>query len=257
MDDSALTGLAAGTIALGEVTTLNHEVLDNTVESRPLVPEALLAGSQSTEVLGRLGHRLAIQSKNDTAEVLIAVLDVEVDLVGDLGAFGRGDGGAEEQHAHADEQRGRDEKPPEVEHCGWRGLVTCQLRLVGWWEVLKMGEIERSRALGVSLRGEALVVCRQNRSRETRFTKLEVGDVYTTTPGGTATCMKLERCNSRPRWWTPPLQVSPDLLDRSLRELGQGVPPGCFSAKTRPCVHSKCCSWQIALLGARSLGPAP
>lgn len=115
-----LTGLAAGTIALGEVTTLDHEVLDDTVESRPLIPEALLASSQSAEVLSRLGHRLAVQSQNDTAQILIAVLDVEVDLVGDLGTLGRSDGAAEEQHAHADEQRGRNEKPPEVEHDdGW------------------------------------------------------------------------------------------------------------------------------------------
>jgi hypothetical protein len=37
------------TIALGKVTTLNHEVLDNTVEGRILVTKALLAGSQSAK----------------------------------------------------------------------------------------------------------------------------------------------------------------------------------------------------------------
>lgn len=43
---------AAGTrhtIAVGEVTTLDHEVLDHTVEARALVTETLLAGSQSTK----------------------------------------------------------------------------------------------------------------------------------------------------------------------------------------------------------------
>jgi hypothetical protein len=35
------------TIALGEVTTLDHEILDNTVEGRVLVTKALLASSQS------------------------------------------------------------------------------------------------------------------------------------------------------------------------------------------------------------------
>lgn len=37
----------AQTITLGEVTTLNHKVLDDTVESRALVAEALLASGQS------------------------------------------------------------------------------------------------------------------------------------------------------------------------------------------------------------------
>lgn len=117
-----LTGLATGTIALGEVTTLDHEVLDDTVESRALIAEALLAGSQSAEVLSSLGHRLAIQSQHDATQVLVAVLDVEIDLVGDLRTLGRSNTAAEEQHAHAEKQRGRDEKPPKVEHCEWLTL---------------------------------------------------------------------------------------------------------------------------------------
>lgn len=39
----AVDRLATGAITLGEVTTLNHEVLDDTVESGVLVAEALLA----------------------------------------------------------------------------------------------------------------------------------------------------------------------------------------------------------------------
>lgn len=34
---------------VGEVTTLDHEVLDDTVEGRALVAEALLASGQSAE----------------------------------------------------------------------------------------------------------------------------------------------------------------------------------------------------------------
>lgn len=37
------------TVVVGEVTTLNHEVLDDTVEGRALVAEALLASGQSAE----------------------------------------------------------------------------------------------------------------------------------------------------------------------------------------------------------------
>jgi hypothetical protein len=45
----AIDRLATGAITLGEVTTLNHEVLDDTVESGVLVAEALFACGQGTE----------------------------------------------------------------------------------------------------------------------------------------------------------------------------------------------------------------
>ena len=41
--------LATSAITAGKVTTLDHEVLDDTVESRALVAEALLASGQSAE----------------------------------------------------------------------------------------------------------------------------------------------------------------------------------------------------------------
>lgn len=43
-----LTRLATSTIALGEVSTLNHELLDDTVELRALITESLLASSKRT-----------------------------------------------------------------------------------------------------------------------------------------------------------------------------------------------------------------
>lgn len=47
----------------GEVTTLEHEVGDHTVESRAGVAEALLASAESTEVGGGLGDNvIAAQS---------------------------------------------------------------------------------------------------------------------------------------------------------------------------------------------------
>jgi hypothetical protein len=50
----AVDGLATSAVALGEITTLDHEVLDDTVEGRALVAKALLASSKSSEVLGSL-----------------------------------------------------------------------------------------------------------------------------------------------------------------------------------------------------------
>lgn len=57
---------ATGELVLTEVTTLDHEVLDNTVELGPLVAEALgesstvllNTGRKSTEVLHGLRHGL-------------------------------------------------------------------------------------------------------------------------------------------------------------------------------------------------------
>lgn len=100
----AIDALSTSAIATGEVTSLNHEVLDNAVEGRALVTKALLAGSKSSEVLGGLysivyqdrvwyiwrefgvylWHGLAVQSNSDTPKSFLSMLDVEVDLVGDL-----------------------------------------------------------------------------------------------------------------------------------------------------------------------------
>lgn len=113
----ARTGLATSAITLGEVTALDHELLDDTVEGRALVAEALLASGESPEVLGSLGNRLAIETHDDAANLLVAMLDVEVDLVGDLGTLG-GSGRLGEEEHRADQERGGQEEPPEVEHCG-------------------------------------------------------------------------------------------------------------------------------------------
>lgn len=58
------------TVTLGEVTTLDHKVLDNTVEGRALISEALLASSKSTRTLSGeyvrksiSGHRMEAYRK--------------------------------------------------------------------------------------------------------------------------------------------------------------------------------------------------
>ena len=62
-------------VTAGEVTALEHEVGDDTVERRALVAEALLAGAESAEVLGGLGDNV--------------VKEVEVDATGLLCGEGR------------------------------------------------------------------------------------------------------------------------------------------------------------------------
>ena len=50
----AVDGLATRAVTAGEVTTLEHELRDDSVEGRTLVAEALLAGTESSEVLSSL-----------------------------------------------------------------------------------------------------------------------------------------------------------------------------------------------------------
>ena len=76
-------------VATREVTALDHEVLDDTVESRALITEALLAGSKSAEVLSGLGDGLAVETDHNAAKLLIAVGDVEVDLLSLASSLGR------------------------------------------------------------------------------------------------------------------------------------------------------------------------
>ncbi len=97
------TRLATGSISLGKVTALDHERLDDTMEGRALVAEALLSSGQSAEVLGGLGDGLAVETNDNAAGRLVANGDVEVDLVGDLGALGGGGSLREADNGQADQ----------------------------------------------------------------------------------------------------------------------------------------------------------
>ena len=55
------------TITIGEITTLDHERLNHSVECRAFVAEALLSSAQSTEVLCRFGYGLSIKADNHSA----------------------------------------------------------------------------------------------------------------------------------------------------------------------------------------------
>lgn len=57
----AVDGLATSAVATGEVTTLEHELGDDTVEGRALVSEALVALAQLNEVLGGLWDDVVVE----------------------------------------------------------------------------------------------------------------------------------------------------------------------------------------------------
>jgi hypothetical protein len=63
----AVDGLAARAVATGEVTALEHELGDDTVELGARIAEALLASAEGTEVLDGAGNDLVVELKVDAA----------------------------------------------------------------------------------------------------------------------------------------------------------------------------------------------
>ena len=98
------TRLSTSSITLGEITSLDHEILNDTVERRPFISKVLLSSRQRSEVLNSLGHSLAIQTHHNTTHGLVAMADVEVDLVGNLGALDSLGGLGEECEGNNDDQ---------------------------------------------------------------------------------------------------------------------------------------------------------
>jgi len=64
----AVDRLAAGTITLGEVTALAHEVCDHSVERGSGKAEALLASAECSEVFGSLWDDVLSEGHLDSAE---------------------------------------------------------------------------------------------------------------------------------------------------------------------------------------------
>ena len=80
----AVDRLSSGAVVVGEVSSLDHEVLDDTVEGRSLVSESLAALGKLKEVGRRLRHIVSEEANDDTASGLVTNGHVEVHLVGDL-----------------------------------------------------------------------------------------------------------------------------------------------------------------------------
>ena len=74
------TGKQISTVSIGEVTSLNHEVLNHSVEPRALISIAFFSRAKNTKVLGGLWHSFAVQSYYDSPKRLITGIDIEVDL---------------------------------------------------------------------------------------------------------------------------------------------------------------------------------
>ena len=73
----AIDGLATGTVASGEITSLSHELSDNAMERGALVVEglstlsySLLSSAEGTEVLSSLGGLVSVELHGDAAGIL-------------------------------------------------------------------------------------------------------------------------------------------------------------------------------------------
>jgi len=73
----SVDGLATSAVVVCEVSTLTHEVLDDTVEAGSLESEALLHCAQRPEVLRRLGDYIITQLHNDPSYFVAIGCDVE------------------------------------------------------------------------------------------------------------------------------------------------------------------------------------
>jgi hypothetical protein len=49
-----IDGFPSRPVTIGKVTTLDHELFDDSVEARALIPKAFLSSCEGTEVIGRL-----------------------------------------------------------------------------------------------------------------------------------------------------------------------------------------------------------
>ena len=63
-------------VAAGEVTTLDHERLDDAVELGPLIAESLLAGAEGPEVLRRLRNLGVEKFELDAARLFYARVSI-------------------------------------------------------------------------------------------------------------------------------------------------------------------------------------
>ena len=76
----SVDGLSSGSVVISEITSLAHEVSDHTVKAGTLVSESLLAGAQSTKVLGGLWDNISTQLHGDSSSGLATNSDIEVNL---------------------------------------------------------------------------------------------------------------------------------------------------------------------------------
>ncbi len=75
-----VNGFSSSSIVVGEISSLAHEISDDTVEARTLVTESAFTGAQLTEVLGSLWDNISTKFHDDTSGGSAANGDVKKNL---------------------------------------------------------------------------------------------------------------------------------------------------------------------------------
>lgn len=73
----AIDRLASSAVALGEVTSLSHEVSDDSVESASLVAVAGFASAEGSEVFCGFGDDVVVEFEDNSTSILTANADIE------------------------------------------------------------------------------------------------------------------------------------------------------------------------------------
>ena len=81
-------GVSSSPVTAFEITTLDHEILDDTMEEGTFVTETFLAGAKCLEIGGSLRNDTIVQPEHDTTSFVPSDLDVEEDLGTDGAARG-------------------------------------------------------------------------------------------------------------------------------------------------------------------------
>ena len=79
-ESPSVDGLATGAIVVCEVSSLCHEVVDDTMEMWLFEAEALLVGAKSSEVGGSLGGLFVEELKDKFADLFLPEVDFEEDV---------------------------------------------------------------------------------------------------------------------------------------------------------------------------------
>ncbi len=66
------------TISTGEITTLKHEIRDNTMEGGSCVSETILASGELTEIPGGPGDDIIVEFEDDAASTCTVNSDIEL-----------------------------------------------------------------------------------------------------------------------------------------------------------------------------------
>jgi len=89
----AINGFAASAVSAGEITTLQHEVWNYTVEfgssiTIVLTGGGVLASAELTEILGSSGDDIIIELEDDTTSIRAVNFDIELCKMGSMQAPG-------------------------------------------------------------------------------------------------------------------------------------------------------------------------